>query len=71
METELVLTDADQAERDAWDENYEEVGCTCFQCAPCGSCTHPGNPLNQAEEESCWIEVEKFKWLRAGMRAYF
>lgn len=28
---------------------YEGVGCTCFQSAPCGHCIHPGNPDNLAE----------------------
>lgn len=46
------LTDEAQAERWA----FEELGgCSCFNgCAPCSHCTHPGNPLNQEEDPSCW-----------------
>ncbi len=30
------------------------TGCTCFQCAPCGACTHPGNTLNLEENDDVW-----------------
>lgn len=49
------------AEDDALDF-YREYGlgnCSCFISPPCGSCTHPGNPLNQAETDECW-EPEDF-----------
>lgn len=37
-----------EAQQDALDfkRDYEDRGCTCFQCAPCSYCTHPGNPLS-------------------------
>jgi hypothetical protein len=31
--------------------------CSCHIDPPCGSCVHPGNPLNQDEDDSCWVEV--------------
>lgn len=34
-------------------------GCICFTgCAPCSFCTHPGNPLNQNENDDVWLIVE-------------
>lgn len=34
-------------------------GCICFTgCAPCSFCTHPGNPLNQNENDDAWLIVE-------------
>ncbi|PMS26051.1 hypothetical protein C0Z16_27910 [Paraburkholderia rhynchosiae] len=58
---ERVLTPEAQAERDDFKAiGYEDRGCTCFTgCVPCGWCTHPGNPLNQDEDESCWMEVSQ------------
>lgn len=44
-----------QAEDDRAEFEAENSGCYCHVCAPCGHCTHPGNPLNQ-EDESCWEE---------------
>jgi hypothetical protein len=29
----------------------EDRGCTCFSCAPCSWCVHPGNPHNGVEFE--------------------
>ena len=42
-------------------QQYEQVvldtgGCSCHLCAPCGVCTHPGNPVNLAESEDLWEE---------------
>ena len=28
--------------------------CSCHLHPPCGSCTHPGNPYNQDENEDAW-----------------
>lgn len=33
--------------------------CSCHISPPCGSCTHPGNPLNQDEDDSCWVDEEE------------
>lgn len=49
-----VLKDWAQAERDQFDSELSGGNCSCHIAPPCGSCTHPGNPLNQAEDEDCW-----------------
>ena len=49
-----VLKDWAQAERDQFDSEFSGGNCSCHIAPPCGSCTHPGNPLNQAEDEDCW-----------------
>lgn len=46
-----VLTAEAQADRDDFELNFEQHGCTCFLCAPCSFCTHPGNPLCQEDGE--------------------
>ena len=51
-----VLTEAAQADRDHFDFDYKDYGCTCFIMPPCGWCTHPGNPHNQDEDDDCWQE---------------
>lgn len=48
----LVEWAAEAAEQ--FDLKYEDSGCCCFTCAPCGWCTHPGNPSNQEDDDSCW-----------------
>lgn len=56
MSTELVLTDWAQADRDAFEAAYGSDGdCSCHISAPCGSCTHPGNPMQQEGDASCWV----------------
>jgi hypothetical protein len=67
-----VLTDEAQAERDTFHSCYGFFGCcSCHSMPPCGFCTHPGNPTNQEEDESCWREeplqagtiyLSKFGW---------
>jgi len=49
------LTPDAQDERDDFNELYAGRGCTCFQVAPCTFCTHEGNPVNQAEDETAWV----------------
>lgn len=49
-----VLTADAEADRDSFMDNFGDGGCTCFISPPCGYCTHPGNPRNQEEDESCW-----------------
>lgn len=51
------LTDEAQDDRDQFDRTFGDSGCTCFISPPCGHCTHPGNPLNQ-EEDEFWVEDE-------------
>ena len=48
------LTAEAQAERDYFRSEYRDRGCTCFISPPCSHCTHPGNPLNQ-EEDDCYV----------------
>lgn len=49
------LTQAAMEDRSGFDAVYRETGCTCFLGnPPCGWCTHPGNPRNQVEDDSCW-----------------
>lgn len=49
------LTEAAQADRDDFERLYRFGGCSCHINAPCGCCTHPGNPICQ-EEDECWEE---------------
>lgn len=51
-----VLTDEAQADRDEFDADYGDGGCSCHISPPCSYCTHPGNPLNQDECDECWRE---------------
>ena len=51
---EKILTESAQNDRDNFDYSIRDQGCTCFISAPCMYCTHPGNPYNQNDDESCW-----------------
>ena len=49
------LTPEAQLEREDFNAVYDLYdGCSCHLSAPCGWCTHPGNPMNQNEPE-CWV----------------
>lgn len=37
-----------------WRRAYGNRGCTCFQSAPCGSCTHEGNPYELQVNDDAW-----------------
>ena len=53
-----ILTPEAQAERDQFESEYGRDGnCSCHISPPCASCMHPGNPLQQDEDESCWMEA--------------
>lgn len=53
------LTAEAEADRAAFHDYYGYGGnCSCHLNPPCSSCTHPGNPDNQDEDESCWVEVD-------------
>lgn len=55
MTRERQLTAEAEAERDDFEREHGYSGnCSCHIAPPCGSCTHPGNPRNQAEDESAW-----------------
>jgi hypothetical protein len=62
-----VLTAEAQADRFHFHQEYGYDGnCYCFTgAAPCGSCTHPGNPHNQDDDESCW---EPAPWASRNLR---
>lgn len=50
-----TLTPEAEAERARWKSSYGDRGCSCHISPPCGSCTHPGNPINQDEDDSAWV----------------
>jgi hypothetical protein len=53
---ERILTPEAEAERDDFEAKYGMLGnCSCHIFPPCGSCTHPGNPRNQEEDETAWM----------------
>lgn len=54
----LCLTDEAEAEYASFYHEYGDGNCSCHISAPCGSCTHPGNPLNQAEDDTAWVVGE-------------
>ena len=56
---EKELTPEAEADRRRFEVSYRDVGCTCFQSPPCNHCIHPGNPANQAEDESCWVKPQE------------
>lgn len=58
MKAEKRLKDWAEEYRERFETHYDGYGCSCFQSAPCGWCTHEGNPLNQAEDEDCWEFVD-------------
>ena len=55
-----VLTEEADKDRAEFESACDGMGggCSCHINPPCGWCTHPGNPLNQEEDDECWIEVE-------------
>lgn len=58
------LKDWAVADREAFESKdeygrFSDRGCVCFTgCAPCSWCTHPGNPLNQNEDDNAWVILE-------------
>lgn len=51
-----VLTPEAQAERDQFvSEHGLDGNCSCHISPPCHSCMHPGNPMQQEEDDSCWV----------------
>lgn len=41
-------------ERAEWDALFDGGNCSCHISAPCGSCFHPGNPLNLECTDEAW-----------------
>lgn len=52
-----MLTEDADAERGEFNSQYDGGNCSCHISPPCGSCTHPGNPMNQDEDETAWRMV--------------
>lgn len=52
-----ILTKDAQKQREKFQKAYDGGNCTCFQRAPCGSCTHRGNPNNQEEDDDSWVHT--------------
>lgn len=53
-EKERTLTEEAENERMDFIFTYGDGGCSCHIASPCSYCTHPGNPANQDEDETCW-----------------
>ena len=62
------MTAEAQAERDDFEGECRDRGCSCFISPPCGHCTHPDNPLNQ-EDESCYVPSKASRNQREGSYA--
>ena len=54
-----------QAEADDFYSEYGDGNCSCHLSAPCGSCCHPGNPLNLENDPFAWGEVHEVMALEA------
>jgi hypothetical protein len=54
-EGDRVLTDKAQKDRDDFHNKYDEGNCSCHINPPCNSCIHPGNPINQEEDDECFV----------------
>jgi hypothetical protein len=50
------LTDEAETERQDFRTEYGDGNCSCHISPQCGSCTHPGNPMNLAEDDSAWVK---------------
>jgi len=57
VETELVLTEEYEALSSDFNFEYMDGGCSCHIGAPCGYCTHPGNPLCLDGNDDAWVRV--------------
>ena len=55
----MKLTEEAQQDRDAFEDSYSDLGCSCHLNSPCSWCIHPGNPLNQDGDLYCWEEGEE------------
>ena len=52
-----MLTPDAQSDRNDFERLFAFVDCCCYlYSGPCARCTHPGNPVIQAEDELCWME---------------
>lgn len=53
----MILSPDAQSDRDEFDADFSDRGCTCFISPPCSFCVHPGNPRNQEESDECWVSA--------------
>jgi hypothetical protein len=52
------LTAQARSARESFERQYGDRGnCSCHVSPPCGSCLHPGNPSNQAENDEAWEPI--------------
>lgn len=57
-----TLTPVARLEREDWTAVHGTGGCSCHLNAPCSSCTHPGNPEAQEQDDAAWVHpVEQEK----------
>ena len=54
--TKRELSSEAARDRLDYERDRDSNGCTCHFSPPCSICTHPGNPANQAEDDSCWLD---------------
>ena len=54
MSDKRELTEVAQAERNIFNAEFGDGNCSCHISPPCGSCVHPGNPVNQEDDDECW-----------------
>ena len=60
------LTKEAQEDRDDFFRLYPwGSGCLCHIMPPCTYCTHPGNPMNQ-EDDQFWEDIEQQLFLDFG-----
>ena len=57
-----ILSERGQRQRGEFNRRYDGGNCSCHLSAPCGSCTHPGNPRNQEEDDEAWERVDVKIW---------
>jgi hypothetical protein len=58
MRIERELTEVAQAERDDFRAEYGDGNCSCHLSPPCNSCIHPGNPVNQENDDDCYQPID-------------
>lgn len=53
------LTPEAQKDRDDFEATFGSDGnCSCHLSPPCSSCIHSGNPINQYEDDTAWLDKE-------------
>lgn len=55
----LVLNKLGQELEHEFEVEMGDSCCSCHINPPCNYCIHPGNPLNLAESDDCWEEIEE------------